>query len=194
MRIHSVLMVALMMSLNPRPLSAFYISHAFLFPNIPYSAGVYHIHSPTHFMEAHGFALPGFKILETRAPQSMGNYITAEFLFETYFCSRMSAKVFSSARNSSHVLVMDPNGTPCLLGRLSLSKCGSTGHTIRAHADLLRPANGWERLLGGKRLVKPQSEVERSIKLGYSDFKNDLNLNRYVNMVMECDQWRNSEL
>ena len=184
-------MVASLMMMNPRPLSAFYISHAFLFPNIPYSAGVHHIHSPTHFMEAHGFALPGFKILETRAPQSMGNYITAEFLFETYFCSRTSAKVFSSARNTSHVLVMDPNGVPCLLGRLSLSRYGSSGHMIRAHADLLRPANGWERLLGGKRLVQ-QSEVERSIKLGYSDFKNDLNLNRYVSMVTECDQWRNS--
>ncbi len=183
-------MRGMLLLLASATLSDAYISHAFLFPSIPYSAGVYHIHSPAHFMEVHGFALPGFKILETRTPKSMGDYVTAEFFFETYFCSRMSAKVFSSSQNSSHILVMDPDGAPCLLGRLSLGKCCSTGHLIRAHADLLRPANGWERLLGGKRLVK-QSEVERAIKLGYSNFKSDLNLKQYVNMVMECDKWRN---
>ncbi len=168
---------------------AFYISHVFRFPLIPFSAGVYHIHSPAHFMEAHGFSLPGFQILETCPPQTIGEYVTAEFTFKTYFCGRMSGRVFSSMLNTSHVLIMDPDGVPCLLGRLSIGKCSSNGHLVRAHADLLRPANVWERLLGGKRLVK-QCDVERAIKLGYSNFKGSMNMKEYVNMVTECAKRR----
>lgn len=170
---------------------SFYVSHVLQFPAIPYSAGVYHIHSPVHFMEAHGFALPGFRMLETRTPQSMGDYVTVEFFFATHFNGRMSARVFSSALNSSHILVMDPDGTPCLLGRLSLGRCSSNGHVIRAHAELLRPANAWERMMGGKRLVK-QCEVERAIRLGYSHFKSDLNLKQYMNLIMECSKGRDA--
>lgn len=140
-------------------------------------------------MQAHGFALPGFKILETCKPQSMGDYVTAQFFFDTYFRRRMSAKVFSSAQNSSHILVLDPDGAPCLLGRLTLGKCAAGGHSIRAHADLLRPANVWEIILGGRRQVK-QCEVEKAIKLGYKNFKSDLNIKNYVSMVMECEKWR----
>ena len=164
--------------------NGYYISHKFSFPSIPYSAGIYHIHSPNHFMEAHGFALPGFEITETRAPKQIGGYVFAEFFFNTHFTGTMSARVFSSATNASHVVLMDPNGVPCLLGRLNLERCGSTGHRVCARADLLRPSNVWERMFGGQRLVK-ESEVERSIKLGYSNFKNDVNLAHYVNMVRE---------
>jgi hypothetical protein len=168
---------------------AFYLSHVFQFPSIPYSAGVYHIHSPAHFMEAHGFTLPGFRILETCAPKSMGDYVTVEFFYETYFNGRTSARVFSSSKNTSHVLLMDPDGVPCLLGRLSLEKYPPHGHRIRAHADLLRPANVWERMLGGKRLVK-QCNVERAIQVGYSNFKSDMRMKEYMNLVMDCARRR----
>lgn len=191
MIVHVTPLLLILAMFSPRGSHSFYVSHVLQFPVIPFSAGVYHIHSPGYFMEAHGFALPGFKILETRAPQSMGDYVTVEFVFETYFHGRTSARVFSSALNSSHVLVMDPDGAPCLLGRLSLGRCSSNGHLIRAHADLLRPANPWERMLGGKRLVK-QCEVERAIRLGYSNFKSDLNLKRYMNLIVECGKGRDS--
>jgi hypothetical protein len=169
--------------------SAYYVSHSFSFPSIPYSAGIYHIHSPVHFMEAHGFTLPGFQLIETRKPKSMGGYTTAEFFYKTHFTGKMSGRVFSSFLNTSHVVLMDPDGIPCLLGKLTLHRCASNGHRICARADLLRPASAWERMFGGQKLVK-ESEVARMIKLGYSNFKNDMNLNAYVNMVLECDKRR----
>ena len=135
-------------------------------------------------MEAHGFALPGFEITETRTPKKMGEYVLAEFYFNTHFTRTMSARVFSSSTNTSHVVLMDPDGVPCLLGRLNLERCASAGHRVCARADLLRPASVWERMFGGQRLVE-EREVERSIKLGYSTFKNDHNFALYVNMVHE---------
>ena len=164
-----------------QPIST-YILHSYTYPGIPYSAGIYHIHSPTHFMEAHGFALPGFKITDTRAPQWIGNYIVAEFNFTSYF-GPMAAKVFSSTPDTSHILVRDCSGSPCIIGRLKVQKLSASGHIVHARGDLLRPAGVWERLIGGQRLVK-REEVERAIKLGYSNFKNDMNLMLYVNLVM----------
>jgi hypothetical protein len=171
---------------------AFYTSHMFRFPAIPYSAGIHHIHSPQYFMEAHGFALPGFEMVETKSPQAIGEYVTAEFSYRTYFCDRMTGRVFSSALNTSHVLLLDPDGVPCLLGWLSIDKCSANGLLVRAHADLLRPSNIWERLLGGKRLVK-ECEVERAIKLGYSNFKGSMDMKAYMNLVTECSKRRDSK-
>ncbi len=138
-------------------------------------------------MEAHGFTLPGFKIIETHAPESMGEYAVTEFSYKTHFTARMTAKVFSSTLYCSHVVLMDPNGVPCLLGKLTLERCSTHGHRVCAHADLLRPATVWERMVGGPRLVK-EADVESAIKLGYNTFKADLNLAHYVNMVFECDR------
>jgi hypothetical protein len=88
--------------------------------------------------------------------------------------------------------LLDPDGVPCLLGWLSIDKCSANGLLVRAHADLLRPANIWERLLGGKRLVK-ECEVERSIKLGYSNFKGSMDMKAYMNLVTECAKRRDSK-
>ena len=87
-----------LLSLNCIPA---YILHTYTFPNIPYTAGVYHIHSPVHFMETHGFALPGFRITETCTPQWMGGYVVTEFNFTTHFGGHMSAKVFSGLLHAS---------------------------------------------------------------------------------------------
>ena len=82
---------------------------------------------------------------------------------------------------------MDPDGIPCLLGKLTLHRCSSNGHGICARADLLRPASAWERMFGGQKLVK-ESDVALKIKLGYSDFKHDA----YVKMVLDCDKKRDT--
>ena len=169
--------------------SALYVSHVFNFPSIPYSAGLHHIHSPAHCMEVYGFVLPGFEILETSAPKSMGDYVSLEFFYKTYFHGRTSARVFSSMPNTSHILLMDPDGVPCLLGRLSLEKYPPHGHCIRARADLLRPARLWERMFGCNRLVN-QSKVERAIQVGYSNFKSDMRMKEYMNLVVDCARLR----
>ena len=115
----------------------------------------------------------------------MGNYVVTEFNFTTHFGGPMAAKVFSGALDTSHVLVRDSDGAPCILGRLRVQKLSASGHCVQARGDLLRPARLWEQLIGGQRLVK-REEVERMIKLGYSSFKNDMNLVLYVNLVMNA--------
>jgi hypothetical protein len=180
------LLALLLLSLNLRR-AASYIQHSFTFPGIPYSAGTYHIHSPTHFMESHGFALPGFKIVSTQKPIWMGNYIVTEFNFTTHFNGPMMAKIFSGALDTSHILVRDCDGGPCLLGRLNVRKLSARGHSVHVRGDLLRSARIWERMLGGERLVQREG-VERAVKLGYSNFKNDLNLMLYVNLVMAASK------
>ncbi len=181
-RMHILLITFVFLVLFVSYSPAFYISHSFKFPFIPFSAAVYHIHSPAYFMEAHGFALPGFKIVETNAPKSMGDYVTTEFVYTTYF-GTMSAKLFSSQLNTSHVLLMDSNRVPCILGKLTIRKYSTHGHIVCCHADLLRPSNIWERLFGGKRLVK-EAEIEKSIKLGYSNLKSDYYLRKYFDLVL----------
>ena len=174
--------ILFLLSLNSIPA---YILHTYTFPSIPYTAGVYHIHSPAHFMEAHGFALPGFRITETCTPQWMGSYVVNEFNFTTHFGGHMSAKIFSGALDTSHILVRDCGGEPCILGRLKVQKLSVNGHVIQARGDLLRPAGVWERMIGGQKLVKREA-VERAVKMGYSDFKNDMNLVLYVNIIMNA--------
>ncbi len=161
-----------------------YILHTYTFPNIPYVAAVYHIHSPAHFMETHGFALPGFKITSTRRPQRTGNYVVTEFNFTTHFGGQMTAKIFSGTLDTSHVLVRGCDGEPCILGRLTVRKLSVAGHVIQARGDLLRPTSLWERLLGGQRLVKPEN-VGKAIELGYRDFKKDMNLVLYATLAMK---------
>ncbi len=138
-------------------------------------------------MQSHGFALPGFKITSTSPPQWAGNYIMTEFNFTTYFNGPMTAKIFSGALDTSHILVRDCDGGACLLGRLSVQKLSASGHVVHARGDLLRPATVWERLLGGERLAKREN-VERAVKMGYGSFKTDMNLILYVNLVMAASK------
>ena len=191
-RVKTMLGLALLVSLHFLHSDAFYVSHVFNFPGIPYSSGVHHIHSPDHFMESHGFTLPGFEILDTSEPKYMGNYVTVGFSYKTYFSRRMTARIFSSSLDTSHVLLMDPDGIPCMLGKLWIDKCSSNGHLVKAHAELLRPARIWERLFGGDRLVK-QCDVERSIRVGYSNFKYDSNFKCYMAMVISYAKERESK-
>jgi hypothetical protein len=163
-----------------------YILHTYTYPNIPFSAGLHHIHAPMHFMEAHGFALPGFKITDTCRPQWMGDYVVTEFNFTTHFGGTMRAKIFSGALDTSHIIVRDCGGEACMLGRLKVRKHSASGHVVvEARGDLLRPARVWERLIGGQRLVRREG-VERAIKLGYSNFKNDENMMLYSNFVFNA--------
>jgi hypothetical protein len=135
-------------------------------------------------METHGFALPGFKLVDTCKPHTQGDYVVTEFSYKTHFGGIMSARIFSNTLNTSHIILMDPDRTPCLLGKLSVKKFSSRGHELKVFGNLLRPANIWERMMGGKHLVK-ESEVQRAIKLGYGNFKNDLNLKIHVNLILE---------
>ncbi len=76
-------------------------------------------------------------------PQWMGNYVVTEFNFTTRFGGQMSAKIFSGALDTSHVLVRDCGGEPCILGRLKVQTLSASDHIIQARGDLLRPARPW---------------------------------------------------
>ena len=66
----------------------------------------------------------------------------------------------------------------------------SRGPPLTHHPDTVGPtqhegAACWERLIGGQRLVARDS-VERAIHRGYAQFRNDMNLVLYANLVMNA--------
>jgi hypothetical protein len=116
---------------------------------VPYALGVRHIHSPAHCVPAHGLALPGFRITETRPPRRMSEFVASEFTYRTYLSGGPAqGRLFSSAPDTSHLLLMDPDGIPCLLARLKVVRLpGGCGHRVETRAALLRLPTPWERLL-----------------------------------------------
>ena len=134
-------------------------------------------------MEAHGFALPGFEIIDTREPRWVGACVLTEFKFKTHFNGPMTARLFSDSPDCSHLLIRDGNGSPCLMGRLTVRRLSTNGLSIQARGDLLRAAGVWENVLGGQRLVRKEG-VEKAIEDGYTEFGNDANLAMYVNLVV----------
>ncbi len=116
-----------------------YILHTHNFPGVPYMAGVYNIHSPAHFLETHGFALPGLEIIDTREPVWVGDCAMTEFKFRTHFNGPMTARLFSSTPDCSHLLIRDSGGSPCLMGRLMVRRLSGNGLSIRASQRRFAP-------------------------------------------------------
>jgi hypothetical protein len=157
-----------------------YVSHVFRFPSIPYSTGIYHIHSPSYFIEAHGFALPGFEIYNVKKPIVIKNYIATDFDYKTLF-DQGTARVFSEQLNTSRVLLMDTHGNPSVCGSLCLQNSNGKS-TLIAKGDLLRPHTPWEEIMQC-RVV--EWNVKEAIVSGYTNFKTDMNLKLYMNMILE---------
>ena len=156
-----------------------YVSHVFQFSSISYTSGLYHIHSPSYFIEANGFAMPGFCIQEVQKPKILGDYITADFTYKTYF-NQGIGRVFSERLNTSRVLLSDDKGNPILYGTLCLENVRGKV-LLRANSDMMRPPTVWEEMM---KCRVTRSDVERAIARGYTNFKSDMNLKLYLNMVL----------
>jgi hypothetical protein len=174
-----------------------HFSQIFRLQHLSYTAGVYHIHSPSHFIEAHGFAMPGFRIVETRPPEakkaldSDAPVLSIEFLYTSLFDHpkgrRLRGKIFTHRLNTSHVLLKDSDGQPKVFGTLSLRKSANGTDTfLHAHGNILRgpPRSS---LLEDMLLCRGVAarDVERAIQRGYRDLNADANLKLYLNMVLE---------
>jgi hypothetical protein len=131
--------------------SAYHVAQGALeLVGVPYALGVRHIHSPGHCVPAHGLALPGFRITETQPPRHMvgDEFVASEFMYQTHFHGAPAqGRLFSAAPDTSHVLLMDPDGIPCLLARLRVVRRLGGGHCVETRAALLRQATPWEHLL-----------------------------------------------
>lgn len=158
-----------------------YVSHTFNFPKIPMRVGVYHIHSPEYFLDAHGICAPGFELLDTHAPSSSGEYHVAAFSFRTLF-GRMEGRVFTNEMCASEFMLLDQDGRARALGRLKVWPCG-VGHTLRVYADRIGPAGFWDVFLGGMGQAT-QARVEAAVRAGYCQSEEDPNLCAYRRKVI----------
>ena len=187
------------------------LRRTYVFPRLPYSAGVHHIQSPQRVIEAHGLALPGFRLLETSSAPSgeeevrADGYVFMEFAYRTHVTGRATGRMFTKARGTSHVLLLDPlesggGGVPWLLAQLTVTRCVETfGHRLTVRADLLRPATVFERLLlfndggNGGTPAEQRRRVQRAIKRsaslfgdhGQHDHHHNHQHNRYLARVRE---------
>lgn len=159
-------------------LQSLYVSHTFHFPSISYNTAIYYIHAPSHFIEAHGFAMPGFQIMEAQVPRKIGDHIVVDFFYTTLFEGSLKhGRIFSERWDTSRVLLDD--GKIC--GHVSVKNTNGKA-TVQAHKQLLRPQNIWEHIV-----CKPITahKVENAIRRGYSDFKGHPNLNHYASMLLD---------
>jgi hypothetical protein len=160
-----------------------FISHTFHFPSISYNTAIYYIHAPSHFIEAHGFALPGFQIKDASVPRKIGDYIVADFFYTTLFERELKhGRVFSERLDTSRVLL--DNGKIC--GHVFIQNTDGKA-TVQAYGEVLRPKNTWEKVMH-----RPVTEdkLEHAIRMGYCDFKGHPNLNHYASMLLDRDKKR----
>lgn len=152
-------------------------SHSYDFPDISYRCGIHHIHSPEHFIEAHGLCAPGFRLLETAEPVLSGVYVVTAFKFRTLM-GPMEGRMFSSHPAYSEFMLLNPDGEALLLGQLKVQRCGVAGHTVRMYADWIRHGRLLDRL--GLQLARAsETKVRAAIQEGYRSVQEDTNLRLY---------------
>lgn len=76
----------------------------FDFDNIPYAAGIQHIHSPEHISETHRLGAPFFKLEEVRAPEFSDTRTSILFTCSTIFIKDMRVRMFARNPNESNLL------------------------------------------------------------------------------------------
>jgi hypothetical protein len=159
--------------------------HSFRIPHTPFASGVHYIHSPELFLPTHGLCGPGFSIEQTNAPIRTGDYDFISFSYRSLWEGRMHARVFSSSATMSHFLIVDSDGTPCVMGHLRLSKIEkSGGFALRCFASRLRPAGFWDMVLGGNAFELKKEQLESIIAVGARAETEDPNLKNYRRRVL----------
>ena len=180
-------LIALVLTCTLATASAYHVAQGALeLVAVPYALGIRHIHSPAHCVSAHGLALPGFRLTETCPPRTMNEFVASEFMYETLLCGAPAqGRLFSASPDTSHVLLMDPDGVPCLLARLKVVRLLGGGHSIETRAALLRQPTAWERLLLLPAMARSrEGRVRRSIWrcAGAAD---DQDLTQYLALVLQ---------
>ena len=151
------------------------------FPHSSYSSGMHHIHSPEHFLDAHGLCGPGFRLLKAEAPLVAGEYHVVSLTYGTLL-GEMHARVFTNNSSLSEFLLMDSHRRPTLIGRLRL-RVSDGGFTLRCTSTRLRDDDSvlWDIV----RCMPPSAgRVEAAIRAGCNAPCEDANLRAYRLMVM----------
>jgi len=81
----------------------------FEFPNIPYAAGVHHIHSPEHISETHRLGAPFFKIESVDPPRVTPNKTSISYTCSTLLVKHMRVRMFATQPNESNLLFFKEN-------------------------------------------------------------------------------------
>ena len=150
-------------------------------PQVPFSSAVYHIHSPEHFLEAHGLAPPGACVTETFRPVGVrGDHVIA-FNVRTGQ-GRMSGRMFSEGACTSHIVLLDEDDRVCLLAQLSVKPDGVAGVSIRVSTGVARRVGGWDPATALVR-VSPAA-VRAAILAGGQEGAEDANLLLYRRRVL----------
>ena len=81
------------------------VSLHFDFDNIPYAAGIQHIHSPEHVSETHRLGAPFFKVDSVDEPRLTSDKKTSvSFKCSTLFMKNLHVRMFSGQPNESNMI------------------------------------------------------------------------------------------
>ena len=120
----------------PPQLALFIATKSMLFRHEALSpaVGIRSIHSPEHVASTHPFTFPYFKIVPntTTVPVVHQGAALVAFEFEIGLVpAPFSARMFTSAPQESHLLVMDSMDRPCFFPKLTVESLGTEGHALR---------------------------------------------------------------
>jgi hypothetical protein len=156
------------------------ISHSFDFPFVSYELGVRHIHTPEHVAASHRLSLPGFHLVQTHPPARFDDGHIIAFRFKTLF-GEQDARMFTSARNASSVMVFDTEGRAAFLAQLRVQPLGRHGHRLSISTDVFTPS--FFSRLALPHLFNAHS-IEDALAWGYNIRGEDPNLRVYRRRVL----------
>lgn len=81
----------------------------FDFRDIPYAAGVHHIHSPEQISETHRIGAPLFKIESIEPPRIAADKSSISFVCSTVFTQNVRVRMFASQPNVSNLIFFKDN-------------------------------------------------------------------------------------
>ena len=162
------------------------VSHSVRLPYVAYNSAVHHIHSPEHFLRAHGLSYPGFVLEESHPPVGSRDYQVVALTYRSLL-GRYHARVFTNDPSVSEFLLLDDDGAATVAGQLRVVRHEVRGVTVVCHASRVRPAGLLEALLAPPR-VSPE-RVEAAIVAGCHASEEDAHLRAYRTLVLRrCEE------
>jgi hypothetical protein len=168
----------LILSLSP---ALSFTPQRFTFPGVPFDVGVRHIHSPEHFVAAHGLSPPGFEIVETSAPLWIRDHVLMGFRYRTWF-GEGEGRLFTDDWTKSMVWLAS-NGQKCgLTSSLRVWREGTQGYGVAVEAS-----EYGDRPLLERWAWKQATETDvvlNAASTGYGTMREDPNLRDYRRLVL----------
>lgn len=168
--------------LFPSLLARAFTPQLFTFPGVPFDMGVRHIHSPEHFVSAHGLAPPGFEIVETSWPRMVKDHVVMGFRYRTWF-GEGTGRLFTDDWTKSMVWLESDNHKCWLTSSLRVWREGTQGYGVSVETS----EHGGDRpLLERMAWIKgaKAEAVLTAASTGYGTTQEDPNLRDYRRLVL----------